>query len=230
MGMKEMTRFEFRLWPERQDVVLQVPEAASPAGSDGSFSSYTLAYAGGAVRRRAVKAAEHAPSAGAYLHAMANWLIPDAVMPDGLTPTPGCRIVEQDDDQTTWTLLRVVTGKFGNTHTCEAINLKLAFNLRARGTLSRPTAARSGSGLPTLGAYATVATDIPCRVQPEGGAAEDALGKRQMPQRFTAYIQAQVIPRAKDKFESDGATYSVVEVRNPERLDELPQLVLEQVV
>lgn len=139
---------------------------------------------------------------------------------------PGDRVLRTSDGQT-YTVLTAIPTVMTKVWDLVCRNLILAADLRQTGTLSRPSNAQSSAGRPTLASYTDVAANIPCRVQPMGGSATDELGKRQMPKRFTAILGQQVEARAKDKFVCDGTTYTVVEMRNPERIDELMQLTLE---
>jgi hypothetical protein len=133
-------------------------------------------------------------------------------------------------DGSAYTVLTAQALKFNGPWSLTARNLILANDLLQTGTLSRPTNAQDPAGRPTLANYTAIAANVPCRVQPEGGTATDVAGRRTIPARFTAYLGQQVDARAKDQFVCDGLTYTVLEVRNPQRITDLQSLVLEQVL
>jgi hypothetical protein len=142
---------------------------------------------------------------------------------------PGDRVTRTSDGQT-YTVLTAVPTVFTKIWDLVCRNLILANDLRQTGTLSRPSNAQDAAGRPTLASYTTIAADIPCRVQPMGGAAAELLDRKTIPQRFTAYLGVQVEARAKDKFVAGGVTYTVIEWKDPERIDELMSLILEKVL
>lgn len=141
---------------------------------------------------------------------------------------PRDTVLRASDGQT-YTVLTATPTVFTKIWDLVCRNLILAADLRQTGTLSRPSNAQDSAGRPTLASYTAVATDVPCRVQPMGGAAGDVLDRRTIAQRFAAILGQQVDARAKDKFVSGGVTYTVLESKNPERIDELQTLTLEKV-
>lgn len=133
-------------------------------------------------------------------------------------------------DATVYTILEAASGELTRCWNVRAVRLFIPSVLAESGVLSRPTNAQDATGRASLATYSTVASGIVCRVQPEGGAAIDALGRRTIPVRYEAYLETQVDARAKDRFVAGGVTYTITEVRNPERIDELMSLVLEKVL
>lgn len=133
-------------------------------------------------------------------------------------------------DTRVWTILSATPPGIEGVWNLTARDLVLANDLRQTGTLSRPSNAQDTAGRPTLASYTAVVTDVPCRVQPEGGTATDQLGRKTIPQRFTAFLGQQVEARAKDKFVAGGVTYTVLEWKNPERITDLMSLTLEKVL
>lgn len=140
---------------------------------------------------------------------------------------PGDRVLREADGQT-YTVLTATPTVFTRVWDLVCRNLILANDLRDVGTLSRPAVSPGAAGRPTKGGYADVITDVPCRVQPEGGRATDAAGKRTIPKRFTAYLGQPVDARAGDRFVSAGVSYTVVGTKNPDRIDKLMSLDLER--
>lgn len=172
--------------------------------------------------------AEGAPSYGVYTKGLARFSIRLAALEgiDGAKP----RDTITRGNSEVYTVLRAIRGSISGVWQLDAVNLVLAADLRSTGTLSRPSNAQDTAGRPTLASYTAIATDIACRVQPEGGDATDVLGRRTIPKRFTAFLASTVDARAKDKFVSGGVTYTVLAARQPERIDELMTLTLEQVL
>lgn len=142
---------------------------------------------------------------------------------------PRDTVVRASDGQT-YTVLTATPTVMTKVWDVTCRNLVLAADLRQTGTLARPTNAQDAAGRPTLASYTTVAANIACRVQPEGGAASDVGDRRTIPKRFAAILGVQVDAHAKDTFTCDGVTYTVLESRNPERIDQLQSLVLEKVL
>lgn len=132
-------------------------------------------------------------------------------------------------DGSVWTVLSAAPPGIEGVWNLTTRNLTLANDLRGTGTLSRPVTAQTAAGRSAKTSYTDVAANIPCRVQPEGGTAADSLGQRTMPKRYTAYLGQQVDARASDRFVCAGVTYTVLEVRQPERIDQLMSLGLERI-
>lgn len=151
------------------------------------------------------------------------------VATDGVafTPKPRDTVLWGGD---LYTVLEVAGSAWTKHWVLHARNLVIAADLRQMGTLARPSNAQDAAGRPTLASYTTVSANIPCRVQPEGGTAADVGERRTIPKRFVAILLTQVDARAKDTFTCDGVTYTVLEARNPERIDQLPSLLLEKVL
>lgn len=221
---KDSHASEFLFWQHRENALLR-----SAAGV-GEYTDHALSWENGATKWRAVNWKEAAASAGAYTSADQVVLVPDPVLPLGVKPKAGDKIVRTaQGDAPAFTVLEVTVGKFGLTHRCVCRNLVLVGGLSGTGTLSRPTAAKDAAGRPALSAYTVVAEDVPCRVQPEDAAAADVFDRVTAPRRFTAYLAETLPARAKDVFTSDGLRYTVLSSRNPQRLGDLFALDLERI-
>lgn len=175
-----------------------------------------------------MEAHEAESSAGVYVSADAIILLRRSDLDSVGGAKPADTVALQDG--TLYTLLSVQRLKFGGPWKCTGRNLTLANDLQSLGTLSRPTNAQDTAGRATLASYTDVATNIPCRVQPEGGTAATVLERKTIPQRFTAFLGVQVDAHAKDKFVADGVTYTVLEVQKPQRITDLMNLTLEEVL
>jgi hypothetical protein len=219
--MKAATRSEWKFWPQREDVTLRELVSA------GAYADHALSAAGGAAKRRALTWQERAASAGAYTARNQVWIIPDEVLPDGVLPQAGWLV--RDGDGIDHTILEVALGKWGNTHRCTTVALAVVNGLGDTGTLERPGNAQDAAGRMALSAYSTVGTSL-CRVQPRDSDAGEALGRVTTAAKFTAYLATPLAARAKDRFTAGGVAYTVAGFRNPQRLDELQQLELEQIL
>jgi hypothetical protein len=172
---------------------------------------------------------EAAASRGVYQAGDVSFSIRQTLLAGLGGAKPGDTVLRSADGQT-YTVLTAVPTVMTRVWDLVCRNLILANNLRQLGTLTRPTNTQDSTGRAALTNYTSVAADVPCRVQPEDETASDVLDRRTMPQQFTAFLLTQVSARAKDRFTCDGVTYTVLGVRNPERIDELMSLTLEKVL
>ncbi len=229
MNMAAITRNEWKMWQQREDAVLRARTGP------GLYDSFPLSATGGAVKRRAPTWKEITASAGGVTSKNLVFLVPDANLPEGVTPRVADQL--QDLDEIDHTILEVQAGKFGQTHRCVTIALAVVYELAATGVLTRPTVAQDDAGRAALSAYTTVGT-TKCRVQPEGGQSEEVHGRKTMPKRYSGYLETPFVPRAKDVFTVTSYTspggavasvvrYTVTGFRNPEALDQLLTLDLE---
>lgn len=227
--MARATANEWRLWPQREDVTLRVQTAI------GVYDSHPLSADGGAAKRRAPTWKEMTASAGAVTAKNLVWLVPTANLPDGIEPRAGHQI--RDAEDVDHTILDAVSGKWRNTWRCTTIALSVVYELSALGVLTRPDAGQDAAGRPLPTGYAEVAR-VRCRVQPQDSDAGEHFGRVTTARKYTAYVDQQLAPRAKDVFtvtsyvSQGGAVasvtaYTVLGFRNPERLDQLCSLDLE---
>ncbi len=171
---------------------------------------------------------EGAPSYGVYVKGLARFAVRVAAIEevDGAKPRD---TVTQTRTGDVYTVLRATRGEITQFWQLDCVDLILAADLYQSGTLSRPTNAQDTTGRASLATYATVGSAVACRLQPEGGSATDALDRRTIPRRFTAFLASVLGAKAKDKFTVSGTAYTVLEEKMPERIDELPVLILELV-
>ena len=219
MGMREMTRFEWKMWPDRENATLRVQGSAV-----GSYDAYPLEATGGAIKKRALTYKELAASAGVYLNSDRAWLIPDENLPDEIKPKAGDQV--RDAAGIDWTIGEVMVGKFGNTHKCIARALAIVESLRDTGTHKRPASAKDSAGRPALATTATLAT-VYCRLQPEDSDAAESFDQVGMPSVFTAFLAEPITVQAHDQFIVSGVTYTIRGFRNPSRIWDLMSLKLE---
>jgi hypothetical protein len=165
---------------------------------------------------------EGAPSQGVYTKFKIKVTIGQSDVP--FTPKPADTVLWLGN---TYTVQRVQGYDWLEYYELEALNLILAYQLVQSGNLKRPTNAVDATSKLTFATYTPIAANIPCRLQPMTGDAVDIGKRRTMPQRFTAYLGIQVVPQAKDVFTVAGQDYTVLNFRNPERIDEVQTLQCE---
>lgn len=178
--------------------------------------------------------AEAAPSKGVYL----KFDLDVSVGSDTLAfvPKPG-DVVQWTGapDLVRWaglnyTVLTVATSNWTLCHQLHCRNLILALDLRDTGVLKRPVLAQDSARRQSLGGYTTIADSVPCRLQPAGGDVIDALQRKTLVQRFTAFLGVQVVAEAKDKFTVNGQDYTVTGFHQPQRIDEVCTLDCELIL
>lgn len=173
-------------------------------------------------------AAEAQPSRGVYARRYARFTFRYADASAVAAVKPRDTITRPD--ATVYTVLEATLGEITQCWNIRAVRLYFPSHLVESGTLSRPSNAQDTTGRAALTSYSTVASGIECRVQPEGGAATDVLGRRTIPARYVAYLGTQVDARAKDRLTVGGVTYTVNEVHDPERIDSMLSLICEKVL
>lgn len=200
-------------WPEEVTITSVRPNSANVAEEVDNAGVYQLGNG------------EASPSYGVYT----RFDIRVTLATDGVSfvPKPRDTVLWKEN---TYTVLDVSGSDWTKHYVLTARNLILHADLRQSGTLKRPPNTQDTSARASLAAYSTLASGIPCRLQPQGGVAGDVLDRRTMPKRYAAIIGQQLDARAKDRFEVGGDVYTVLEVRNPERIDELPVYILEDVL
>ena len=173
--------------------------------------------------------AEGAPSFGVYTKGRAKFSIRMSLLVGVNGAKPRDTVTRANSD--VYTVLTASPGVISGIWQLDAVNLVLAADLRTTGTLKRlgNTQDSAGRARSSGGDYSVIADSIPCRVEPTGGSATDALDRRTIPNRFTAFVGMPLDARAKDQFIADGVTYTVIDSDNPERIDELQSLTLEVV-
>ena len=165
---------------------------------------------------------ESSPTYGVYT----KYDIRVTVATDALawTPKPRDTVAWKGD---TYTMLEVDGTDWMEFYVITARNLILHADLRSTGLLERPSTAQDSAGRMSLATYSTVTSSIPCRVQQQPSPAGNPFSRRTIPKQYTAYVGVLLDARAKDRFTVSGTVYSVVAVRNPERIDQLQELDLE---
>lgn len=221
---------EWALWQNRETITYRSQTAV---GVYSAFSlSLTHPVAGtpttAVAKRRVPTFKEQAASASVYVGQTLTWLVPAAAFTAaGVVPKVGDQL--RDASGIDHTILRRWDGKFGLTAHFETLALALVAGLRSLGTLLRPaaTANTEGKRVPNLGA---LYSDVPCRVQRTAGTrAGDEFESPAIAVGATAYLGQQIIAQFGDVFEVGSERYKVVGWADPERLDALMTLDLEQV-
>lgn len=176
-------------------------------------------------KRRALTYRELAFSGGAYTSGDRAWLIPTAVIPDGITPKIADRVT--DDDGAVWTVLEAALNTYQSWWRLLTRNIVLAADLREVVTLSSPSTAQDAAGGRTP-VYSTAVADLPAKILEGEVTSEDQLGKRQAVRRFTAWVGQRVYPAADWRLtDSAGVVYQITGWRAADRHDVLQELDLE---
>jgi hypothetical protein len=170
---------------------------------------------------------EAAPSAGVYTRAAGVFVVRNSLLAAVGGAKPADTITRGDGS--VWTVLAARPPSISGVWQLTCRDLVLANGLRQTGTLSRPVLGQDVAGRQTFAAYTPIASNIPCRLQPEGGDAADTFERRTLAQRFTAFLGVQVVAQAKDQFVVNGLGYTVLDFKLPQRIDELMTLYLELV-
>lgn len=168
---------------------------------------------------------EGAPTAGAYQKFPVKWSLRNSLLAPLGGSKPGDLIT--DSSSLVHTVLTATPPVISGVWQVSTIRLAIAPALAQSGTVTRPTNAKDSTGKLTFATYTTIAAGVVCRLQPIGAEAKDIMQRRTMPQGFTAYLQSQVTPQARDVFTVAGQDYTVLGFHNPLRIDELPTLTCE---
>lgn len=214
-------RDEWRIWQGREDVILRSRTAI--ATYDAFRIEATEDGAKGGAKRRALTYKELIASEGVYTHNNLVWLIPAENLPDAIEPRIGDRVLDSGDFE--YTILEVQKGKFGETHRCITICLKLVEDLRDEATIRRPADIKDEGGRPALSTYAILYEHVPCRLQPKESVRGEALGRTTSPHKFIAYVDLPIeVLRARDALEVAGQRYTIDRLGEVARLDRLPEI------
>lgn len=222
---------EWALWQNRETITFRSQTAIGVYSAAALSLTHPVAgTATTAVAKRRVPTFKEqvASAAGAYVGQSLTWLFPAAAFTAaGVTPKVGDQV--RDASGVDHTVLRRWDGKFALTVHFETLALSLVAGLRSLGTLLRPAATASveGKRVPNLAAHYS---DVPCRVQRTAGTrAGDEFESPAIGVKATAYLGQQIIAQFGDVFEVGSERYKVIGWADPERLDALMTLDLEQV-
>lgn len=169
-------------------------------------------------------AKEAAPSYGVYVEADIVVTVASDVL--GWEPKPRDRVTWKGAD---YTVLTVAGSDWLKFRVLGCRNLSLAHDLKDVGTLYRQGATTDAAGI-LNSVPPAVESNVDCRVQPTDATAADVMGRRTAPRKYTTYVGRDVRARAKDVFEVGGRRYTVTGYHDPERLDALPRMDLEEVL
>lgn len=217
-------------WPAREPVTYRTQTApgvyadTAPALTHPVTGSPTADVA----KRLKLTFKELAASGGAYVSQDRTWLIPTAALTAvGVTPKVGDQV--EDAGGTRWTVLTVDSRKFGLTTALTTRDLVLVYALRDTLTQGRSAAGPDAAGGRTP-RYATVAADVPAKVQEVAAAAGDRLGQRQAPRVYEITVGQRLALRALDRLtDQAGTVYQVTGWRQADRIDVLMVVDAERV-
>ncbi len=208
------TRDEWRFWPNLETVTLRVVDL------DG-YTEHAILKA----KRRAVQIREQAASGGAYVASDLVWLIPNELLPAGVTIKPADVI--RDAASVDWTVLAVQPrGKFGNTWRVTTRSLVLVADLRTTCDQLRPSLAQDAAGQ-RAPVFAVIAADVPCKLMElEHAVLGEYQGGPTDRREYTLYVGSRLTLRAGDVIDVDDVRYDVVGAGNWDRIDQLGEVRL----
>lgn len=207
----------YQFWPHRESITLFGPVGTSLLlpWTATSYDTWSLTD----CKRRAPTTKEIVQSGGAILTSDLVWLIPEAIrvsLAVAANLRPG--YIVRDINSNDWTVLEVQPlGRFGQTWRLVTRNLISYFALTQLATVTRPniTVDTAGKRMPT---YASVYTDVRCRLQEQTGAAELVHDGRVAVRRFDLITATRLFLTAEDRVTVGGLTFTVLGWNNPDRL------------
>ncbi len=171
---------------------------------------------------------EGGPSDGVYTKGGRDWYFPKssyAGLPnigDVITST----VTEIDPIAITSTIIGVNDVGALGAWELATISLQLQADLRGSLTFGRPNNAVDAAYRPAP-TYTTFASNIPARVQPEGGEGKEVFDRITLPAQYTAFLGQTLALRAKD-LAFDGTNYFTVKsFKMPDRITDLMEVTLE---
>lgn len=163
---------DYRIWVNRETVTLTQVDLAGDTITSGIDA-----------KRRPVGAKEAAASFGVYTQTDTNWYLPATLVTGRVRPRD--RIT--DADGTVFTVLEAPLLNLGSIWKCVSRDLVLTAGLRDLVAFQRPTNAQDAAGNrePT---FATLAQDVPARVQETARTVKDALGRRVTEVTYSVWV------------------------------------------
>jgi hypothetical protein len=169
-----------------------------------------------------------AVSDGVYTKSARRWYVPKSSYAG--PPAVGDLLVapaSSIDTAATWTILAVDHAGAQGLWALDCISLQLAAGLRSTIDFASPDNTQDSAGRPRP-TYATYATAVPARVQPQGMDPTEVFDAIHSQRRYVAFLGYFVDARAKHRCtDAGGNVYTVLGVRNPMRLDVLTEVDLE---
>jgi head-tail adaptor len=175
----------------------------------------------GAVRRGLARR-EREASQGKYLAADCRWHLPADQVP--APPAPGTRIADSAGE--TWTVLEVQPAALGSRWVCHARNLAIAGGLTQRITLQRAAWTKDAHGA-AVAAWSDHLVGLRARLQPEGATIGEAADRPATRGRCRIYLAEPVAVDEGFRVLHGDDVYTIVAYERPERIDELPVLLVE---
>lgn len=178
--------------------------------------------------RRSPSAREASPSGGAYTATDLDWVIPKAVLIQGMAPKVGDVVI--DGDSSRWTVLNAAFWAMQNTWRLQCRNLTLHYDLRHRVDIERPGISFDNAGVavkqfPPSGGRVAYG-DLPCRVQLLSQEIANERGLRGFQGTHAVIVDRQVAVTNDDrvKWVENGVTYylDIVGYHDAQRIDSLP--------
>jgi hypothetical protein len=211
------------VWGDTETVTLTSPYKP-PAGN--------LTFAIPGAKRRNPQYKEQLPTGGVYGAALMTWLLPAvAVTAAGAAgnDAPAQAFTITDAGGIVWIVQDAWLNTVKSTWRCPSLNLTLAYNLRDRLMIKRPTLATDTAAGRTYGTYTTIYTSIACRFQETDSTTVDERGKRLTVKRYTVPVGTRLYLTIEDQvIDQDGNVYEVKGWKDADRIDQLQQLECER--
>lgn len=184
------------------------------------------------AKRRAVRVREQSPSGGTYQGHEVRWHVPTCLLPPGFLLSPGDAVL--DGQGTRWTVLTRELNRLGETLALGCVDLVLALDLRDLITIERAEISYDSAGAPVK-EFRQVLYTLPAKVQLVTEEIADQRGMRASLRRYEVTLGAQVplLDVSEDRMvwtdpAGERAVLDMLELRQPERIDELPVVVAER--
>jgi hypothetical protein len=173
--------------------------------------------------RRELTNAESAPSRGVSVAGRIAWTLPVNDL-GAVAVKPKDQIIDGAGD--VWTVLTADLVTLRSRYRCEAINLKIAFDLRESVTIERASYTIGRSGNRVL-AYSPLAT-VYARFQPDEASPGEGRGMRGQVNTYRVpFDDPDLAIQADDRLNRAGVYYRITRHEQAQRIDELPVLSVE---
>ena len=205
---------DYTIWDNRESVTYRLKT------SSGAYQLYDLTD----CMAEAPTFKEQAASGGVYTSQDRAWNLPAKIVTAAVMagqPKPGDQIT--DENGSTWTVLNVALNTWKTCWRLMCRNLALAYGLRDTITIQRGSVTRDASGSHRV-TWHDQYTGVQARVQLVSQRSMDMLGVTGTKGDYLVVIDRDIERTAVDRVVW-GTTYlDINELRNPQRIDELPVL------
>lgn len=206
----------YKFWPNTETICFRSDQTASD--SDGNVLTCSLK-----AFRRAPTYRELAASGGVYTGQDLVWLVPNTLLPPGVSPKPGDLVIDNEENE--WDVLEASKNAFSSHWRLICRDPVIVFDLRDTFTIKAPTNAQDAAGArtPTLTATGTTYNG---RFQLVSEAPAEGRGKtllRREYQLFTA-VEITGLSHEHQVLDSSSNVYEFLRYTNRARLGELSMI------